>query len=289
MFRGSIVALITPFRNGGIDEAALQALVEWHIEQGTHGLVPVGTTGKSPTLSHAEHERVVELVIEAAAGRVPVIAGAGSNSTAEAISLARHAQARRRRCHPGGHPLLQQADPGRPLCPLQGDPRRRRPAADHLQHPRALGGRHERRDHGGARPAAERGRGQGCDLRPRAPAADHARLRRGVLPAVGRGHHRALVPRPWRRRLHLGDRERRAAPVRRDARGLAARRCQGGARDPPAPDPAAPGAVPRDQPGAGEVRGRPPRQVRARRAPAAGRAARHRPRRRSTPPWSRPA
>jgi 4-hydroxy-tetrahydrodipicolinate synthase len=92
MFRGSIVALITPFRNGGIDEAALQSLVEWQIEQGTHGLVPVGTTGESPTLSHAEHERVVELVIEAAAGRVPVIAGAGSNATSEAISLARHAR-----------------------------------------------------------------------------------------------------------------------------------------------------------------------------------------------------
>ena len=92
MFHGSIVALITPFRNGGIDEAALGALVEWHIDQGTHGLVPVGTTGESPTLSHTEHERVVELVIEAAAGRVPVIAGTGSNSTAEAISLSRHAK-----------------------------------------------------------------------------------------------------------------------------------------------------------------------------------------------------
>ena len=91
MFRGSIVALITPFRNGGIDEAALGALVEWHIGQGTHGLVPVGTTGESPTLSHAEHERVVELVVEAAARRLPVIAGAGSNSTDEAIHLAEHA------------------------------------------------------------------------------------------------------------------------------------------------------------------------------------------------------
>jgi len=92
MFHGSIVALITPFRNGSLDEQALQSLVEWHVEQGTRGLVPVGTTGESPTLSHAEHERVVELVIEAAAGRLPVIAGAGSNSTAEAISLARHAR-----------------------------------------------------------------------------------------------------------------------------------------------------------------------------------------------------
>jgi 4-hydroxy-tetrahydrodipicolinate synthase len=93
MFHGSIVALITPFRNGSIDEPALQSLVEWHVEQGTHGLVPVGTTGESPTLSHAEHQRVVDLVIEAAGGRLPVIAGAGSNSTAEAISLAQHAKA----------------------------------------------------------------------------------------------------------------------------------------------------------------------------------------------------
>ena len=92
MFHGSIVALITPFRNGSIDEQALQSLVEWHVEQGTHGLVPVGTTGELPTLTHGEHARVVELVIEAAAGRLPVIAGAGSNATAEAISLARHAR-----------------------------------------------------------------------------------------------------------------------------------------------------------------------------------------------------
>jgi len=92
MFRGSLVALITPFRNGAIDDDALQSLVEWHIEQGTHGLVPVGTTGESPTLSHAEHHRVVELVIEATAKRLPVIAGAGSNATAEAIDLGLHAR-----------------------------------------------------------------------------------------------------------------------------------------------------------------------------------------------------
>jgi 4-hydroxy-tetrahydrodipicolinate synthase len=92
MFRGSFVALITPFRNGAIDDDALQSLVEWHIEQGTHGMVPVGTTGESPTLSHAEHHRVVELVIEAAARRLPVIAGAGSNATSEAIDLGRHAK-----------------------------------------------------------------------------------------------------------------------------------------------------------------------------------------------------
>jgi 4-hydroxy-tetrahydrodipicolinate synthase len=91
MLHGSIVALVTPFRNGRVDEAAYQDLVEWHIGQGTHGFVPVGTTGESPTLSHAEHERVVELCVEAVAGRRPVIAGTGSNSTEEAISLTRHA------------------------------------------------------------------------------------------------------------------------------------------------------------------------------------------------------
>jgi 4-hydroxy-tetrahydrodipicolinate synthase len=92
MLHGSIVALVTPFRNRRIDESAFQDLVEWQIGQGTHGLVPVGTTGESPTLSHAEHGRVVEPCVEAAAGRRPVIAGTGSNSTEEAISLTRHAR-----------------------------------------------------------------------------------------------------------------------------------------------------------------------------------------------------
>ncbi len=92
MFSGSITALITPFRDGKVDERAFQALCERQIAAGTSALVPCGTTGESPTLSHAEHHRVVSLCIEAAAGRVPVIAGAGSNSTEEAISLTRHAK-----------------------------------------------------------------------------------------------------------------------------------------------------------------------------------------------------
>ena len=93
MFRGSMPALVTPFRDGAVDFDTLRALVEWHIAEGSSALVPVGTTGESPTLSHDEHAAVVEAVVGAAAGRVPVIAGAGSNSTAEAIGLARHAQA----------------------------------------------------------------------------------------------------------------------------------------------------------------------------------------------------
>ncbi|MGO3929303.1 4-hydroxy-tetrahydrodipicolinate synthase [Rhodopseudomonas pseudopalustris] len=91
-FRGSFTALVTPFKNGSLDEEAFRKLVNWQIEQGTHGLVPVGTTGESPTLSHEEHHKVVEWCIEEAKGRVPVIAGAGSNSTREAIELARHAE-----------------------------------------------------------------------------------------------------------------------------------------------------------------------------------------------------
>ncbi|MEC8641951.1 MAG: 4-hydroxy-tetrahydrodipicolinate synthase [Pseudomonadota bacterium] len=92
-FNGSYTALITPFINGQVDEAAFRKLVDFQIDNGTHGLVPVGTTGESPTLSHEEHDRVVEMCIDQAAGRVPVIAGAGSNSTAEAVRLAMHAAA----------------------------------------------------------------------------------------------------------------------------------------------------------------------------------------------------
>ncbi len=92
MIKGSIPALVTPFRNGALDLDTLKSLVEWHIGQGSTGLVPVGTTGESPTLSHEEHETVVEVVVKAAAGRVPVIAGAGSNNTVEGIRLIRHAE-----------------------------------------------------------------------------------------------------------------------------------------------------------------------------------------------------
>ena len=90
--RGSLPALVTPFRDGKLDEAAFRAHVEWQIASGSHGLVPVGTTGESPTLSHDEHKHVVEWCIAEARGRVPVVAGAGSNNTIEAVELARHAE-----------------------------------------------------------------------------------------------------------------------------------------------------------------------------------------------------
>jgi 4-hydroxy-tetrahydrodipicolinate synthase len=92
MLRGSITALITPFSDGAVDEKAFERLVDWQIREGTHGLVPVGTTGESPTVTHDEHRRVIEICVDVADKRVPVIAGAGSNSTDEAISLARFAE-----------------------------------------------------------------------------------------------------------------------------------------------------------------------------------------------------
>lgn len=92
MFKGSYAALITPFDGDRVDEDALARLLEWHIEMGTNGVLAVGTTGESPTLSHEEHKRVVEVAVRTVAGRIPVIAGAGSNSTAEAIDFSRHAE-----------------------------------------------------------------------------------------------------------------------------------------------------------------------------------------------------
>ena len=91
-FRGSFTALVTPFKNGSVDEGAFRGLVDWQIDEGTNGLVPVGTTGESPTLSHDEHKSVVEWCVNQAKGRVPVIAGAGSNSTKEAVELSQHAE-----------------------------------------------------------------------------------------------------------------------------------------------------------------------------------------------------
>lgn len=91
-FQGSLVALVTPFRDGKVDEPKLRELVDFHVRNGTDGIIPCGTTGESPTLSHAEHKRVVEVVVQAAAGRLAILAGTGSNSTAEAIEMTVHAQ-----------------------------------------------------------------------------------------------------------------------------------------------------------------------------------------------------
>ena len=121
IFHGSLTALVTPFNHGAVDFDALRRHVDWQIESGTHGLVPVGTTGESPTLSHEEHGEVISATIKAAKGRVPVIAGAGSNNTREAVAHCGSRRARRRRRPPHRHALLQQAQSGRALPALQGD------------------------------------------------------------------------------------------------------------------------------------------------------------------------
>ena len=160
-FRGSFTALVTPFKNGSVDEKAFRALVDWQIAEGTNGLVPVGTTGESPTLSHDEHKPVVEWCVDQARGRVPVVAGAGSNSTAGGDRSRPACREGRRRRGAGRHALLQQADPGRPLPALQGDQRRDRHSDHHLQHSGALGDRHVGRHHEAAVRAQEHRRRQG--------------------------------------------------------------------------------------------------------------------------------
>ena len=186
-------------------------------------MVPVGTTGESPTLSHDEHKRVVEIAIEVAKGRVPVIAGAGSNCTEEAIDLARHAK-------------QAGADATLVVTPYYNKPTQEgmylhfKAIADAVDLPMIIynipprsRGRHERRDDGAAGEAPEHRRREGCDCEPDASAAHAARLRRGFLPALGRGPHRAVVQRGRRRGLHQRDCQCRAAAVRGDAGCLAGR------------------------------------------------------------------
>ncbi len=214
MFKGSLVALITPMRaDGSVDEATLERFVDWQIGEGTHGLVPVGTTGESPTLTHEEHRRVVEITIAVAGGRVPVIAGAGSNSTAEAIDLAQPCPPRRGRCRARRHALLQQADAGRAVPAFHGHRRQRRDSDHHLQHARPQRGGYECRDHGPAGETPEYRRREGCDREPRPPAACPPRLRRRFLPALGRGSYGGRPSRLGRRRLHQRDGQYRAPPA----------------------------------------------------------------------------
>ena len=196
MFKGSLVALITPMRSdGSVDEKAYADFVDWQIKEGTDAVVPVGTTGESPTLSHDEHKRVVEIAIEVAKGRVPVIAGAGSNSTSEAIDLARHAK-------------MAGADATLVVTLYYNKPTQEgmylhfKAIADavdlpliDLQHSAALGGGHERGDDGAAGQAQEHHRREGCDSEPGTSAAHQACVRRRFLPAVRRGPHGDFVPR----------------------------------------------------------------------------------------------
>ena len=214
-FRGSFTALVTPFKNGSVDEQMFRDLVEWQITEGTNGLVPVGTTGESPTLSHDEHKQVVEWCIDQAGGRVPVVAGAGSNSTREAIELAQHAEKAgadavlvvtpyyNKPTQEGlyqhykaindaiGIPIIIYNIPPRSVIDMSVDTMKRL---------------FELKNIAGVKDAtANMAR----------VSQQRAALRPGVQPALRRGHHGARLQRAWRPRLHLGDVERGAAAVRR--------------------------------------------------------------------------
>ncbi len=220
MFKGSIPALVTPFTDdGALDEDAFAAHVNWQIAEGSHGLVPVGTTGESPTLTHDEHKRVIALCVEVADGRVPVIAGAGSNSTFETIDFVAHAEKAgadavlvvtpyyNKPTQKGLYehfaavarstklPIVIYNIPGRSVIDM-GVPVM---AALHTRLPQ-----HRRR--------------QGRDRQDRARFGAAHGLRAGLRPAFGRGRHRARLQRPWRRRRDLGHGKRGAGLVRTSSR-----------------------------------------------------------------------
>ena len=248
-FQGSITALITPFKNGEVDAKAFQRLVEWQIDQGTHGLVPVGTTGESPTLNHEEHKQVIELCIEAAAGRVPVIAGTGSNSTSEAIALTRFAKEAgadgalvvtpyyNKPTQEGLYlhykaindavdiPIIIYNIPGRSIVDMSVETMARL-----FKLPNIVGLK---------------------DATANMSRVSQQRARDGhrVRPALRRGRDRARLQCAWRAGMHLGDRQYRAGAVRRVSTRLPWRQLQARARDPGPADAAARRAVRRDQPG----------------------------------------
>ena len=134
MFSGSLVAIVTPFSKGKFDEKAMADLIEFHIANGTQGIVPCGTTGESATLTPQEHERVVAVTVEVVNKRIPVIAGTGSNSTDEAIIFTKHAKASRSRWSPSYYPVLQQANTRRPLSSFRSRRQSCRSATNPLQH-----------------------------------------------------------------------------------------------------------------------------------------------------------
>jgi 4-hydroxy-tetrahydrodipicolinate synthase len=226
MFKGSITALITPFRNGSVDEDALRQIVDWQITEGTHGLVPTGTTGESPTLNFDEHKRVVEITIEASRGRVPVIAGTGSNSTAEAIELSEDAEKAgatgllivtpyyNKPTQEGlfqhfkaindavGIPILIYNIPGRSIVDMSVA---------------TMARLFELKNIIGVKDAT-------------ANLARVSQQRAAMGPEFGRGCDGAWLHGAWRQRLHLGCFERGAEALRRVPERLSQGRLQGGAR-----------------------------------------------------------
>ena len=214
-FHGSMPALVTPFKDGKIDEQAFRALIDWQITSGSHGLVPVGTTGESPTLTHEEHRRAVDMCIDEARGRVPVIAGAGSNNTAEAIEFCRHAEQ-------SGADAVLVVTPYYNKPTQEGLYQHFKAVNDaignpdhHLQYPPAQRSRHVRRHHEAALRASQHRRRQGRDRRRGPRVAPATRDGPGLYPTFRRRHDGARGDGRRRARLYFGDRECRARTLRR--------------------------------------------------------------------------
>ena len=228
LFAGCTVALVTPFRDGAVDEAALRRSVEWHISQGTPVLSPVGTTGESPTLTHDEHERVIAIVVETAAGRAKVMAGTGSNSTAEAIRLDPFRRAgRSRRVAPGGA-LLQSPQPGRPVPSFCRDRRVYGFAAGSLQRAGSDRSQHRARDRRAARrDRPDRRRQRSRRLARPGQRIDHAHQADHPL---GRRQLDSAHARRRGRRRRLGHRQPCASRRHRHDRGVPERAARGSSR-----------------------------------------------------------
>ncbi len=252
-FRGSFTALITPFKNGSLDEKAFRDLVDWQIAEGTSGLVPVGTTGESPTLSHDEHMQVVEWCVDQAKGRVPVIAGAGSNSTKEAIDLAKHAEQAgadavlvvspyyNKPTQEGlyqhfkaindaiGIPIIMYNIPSRSVIDISVDTMKRL---------------YELKNIAGVKDAT---------ANMTRVTQQRAALGAGLQSTLGRGHHRARLHGPWWPWLHLGHVQRGAAAVRPVPERLPARRLRDRAHAAGQARSAAHQSVRGDEPGTGQI------------------------------------
>ena len=254
MFKGSFVALITPFRDGAVDETAFQEHVAWQIGQGTHGLVPIGTTGECPALEEDEQERLIALCVEVAKGRAPVIPGTGFNSTAHTIAATRAAK-------------KAGADAALIVCPYYN-----KPTQEGLyQHFKAV---HDAVDipiviyNIPGRSAVDMSNATMARLAKlpnivgvkdatndlARPLQDAGRDRRRVLAAVGRGRTAVAYLAQGGDGVHLGDRQCRAGALLGDARGMAEGRCRDGAADQRAPHSAARRAVCRNEPRAGQIR-----------------------------------
>ena len=252
MLTGSLVAIVTPMKKGGaLDLPALGKLIDFHVANGTAGIVVVGTTGESPTVDVEEHCLLIKTAVDEARGRIPIVAGTGANSTAEAIALTAYAKEAGAASALSVVPVLQQADAGRALSPFPHDRRKGRPSAAALQRARAHRRRPEQRDDPASRRDSRHRRHQGRHRRSRPRQRAPQGSRRGLAARLRRlqrrRHHGAAAPADGRPRRDLRHGQRRAEADGRDVQGGARRRRRHGAQPQRSPARAPPQAVRRGE------------------------------------------